>query len=200
MIDHLRLAKEVQRGYKTESGSTWGVEWNVLEIADEIVVTFRGSDDAFDWVRNFLAFPYRGRFCFLGHYGYVRAGERALKNGLALWMKRYFGTKTPITFAGHSAGVQSLACALMFKDMGFCVKEWVGFGCPRMWVWPDPLPFPSTHYIIEGDIVPWAPPWFKHRGKTVYLKRVVPGIYPDWSNHKIELYIKRIEEQLRCQL
>lgn len=197
MIDHLTIARMVQRGYGVESGHVWGVEWYVQEIGDEVLITFRGSDGVGDWLRNFLAFPCRGKYAKLGHYGFVRAGERAIATGLPLWIKRLYGKDTPITFAGHSKGVESLPCALMFKDLGFNVKEWVGFGCPRIWVSKDPLPFPATNYIIHGDIVPLVAPWFNHRGKVVYLKRVVPTLYPGFENHHVELYVKRLRELLQ---
>jgi hypothetical protein len=71
MINHLDVLKVVHAGYSQQSGHTWGIEWFVKDLGEALVITFRGSDTARDWLRNFLAFPFRGRFAFTGPFGFV---------------------------------------------------------------------------------------------------------------------------------
>ncbi|MEM1223599.1 MAG: lipase family protein [Verrucomicrobiota bacterium] len=156
----------------------------IMGDAVNIVVAFRGSDDANDWFANFQAVRDPGPLQETkAHEGFqdalfpsviqvTNAIDSMLDNGQRIWV------------TGHSLGgaLCSLYSAMMF-EAGYTVYGIYTFASPRPG--DDPLATQLDHkmntigkgphhrVMNEKDVVPHVPPepFFSHSGKRMILKR-----------------------------
>lgn len=121
-----------------------------------------------DWFRtNFFALPFG-----VGHLGYAIAAMRVAEH-----LHSKITRSASIHITGHSMGgsiAEMLAAGLGMA--GFIASaENYGGAAPWKNIWWARIAGGAadiTWFTCGNDIVPWVPPWFRHAGKHVHLRRV----------------------------
>lgn len=122
----------------------------------------RGSNDGWDWARNFQFVP---GWSMMGASGaaYHRGVLQSARMIFA-WLKN---AKRPITFStGHSLGGgvgQIVGPSIGVPTITFAAPKVLARGSP-------PRADLVTNYVLPGDPVPWLVPGYRHVGKVVSLK------------------------------
>jgi len=153
-----------------ESNGVYGTYGYVGASANEILVSFRGSQTIDNWIHDFEFFktPYPdvpGAYVHYGFYtaytviqNFVRSNVRALVN-------KY--PSKPITIAGHSLGAAiSAICAIDLVRQGISTPSKMrvfNIGQPRVGnqgfaTYYNSHGFPTYRIVNQRDIVPHVPP------------------------------------------
>ena len=157
----------------------WGnTEMVITELADTVIVTFRGSDSLSDWNTNLSAFPSTrtkvGRF----HRGY-HARVISLIVDLDSVLAKFVDKGKDLVFNGHSKAGQEAQIAAVYSK--WHVTQIVTFGSPKgIAKLYDPkyekdLTKRTTHYVNRCDSVTKLPCWWKRIGKTVAFSLELSG-------------------------
>jgi hypothetical protein len=141
-------------------------------------VTFRGTDQAIDWVVNLLFVPAPLKHP-TAHAGFVWAW-RIAKRRLLPWLCARRAQFDRVRVAGHSlGGALALACTYDLLAEGFDVDRCITVGAPRLYTAGSLHRVASTigdrlmRVVKQDDVVPKVPPeflGFRHLGKEwVYV-------------------------------
>lgn len=112
----------------------------------------------------------------------------------AEFIAEHLDRRLPIVCTGHSlGGALAMICARKLQADGFKIREWVGFGAPKVQIGGRPYSFPQTNYRFRADIVPLLPnlPGYKHQCD---VKRLMPDYQrkPTWVDHGIQHYVAEV--------
>ena len=147
-------------------------------------VTFRGTANPMNILRDLRVWPSRSHRGFLAHLGFM-GGFRALLDHIPT-------PSGPTVFTGHSLGG---AVALLFAEKyGMPV---VTFGCPRVYFRWGQSPDTVAHirYVCDDDPVPMIPRlMYRHLCSPVVLADNDRGI--DIKDHSMSVYSKRLRKVL----
>jgi len=149
--------------------------WN----ADDLVVSFTGSNDGFDWFENL---DFRKTAGPLGsvHAGFNRAFTR-IRGDLFRVIGRHRRAGQNLWVTGHSlGGALATLCGAWIAESGasYQLARVTTFGSPRLMGWNAAKKYDAVlrsrtmRYVNEGDPVPHVPgPWrFKHVGQLAWLR------------------------------
>ena len=128
----LELLKANDDRYLSVSGfQAGGTEAALIEHDDYLVYSFRGTDEAVDWISNLNAFPDE---CLGGKYhrGFYQAFDRVWPElNEAYWAKRR-ERRRPVFLTGHSlGGALATCCAAWFNYKDWPYMGLYTFGSPR---------------------------------------------------------------------
>lgn len=186
MLTHKYLAECARGAYSPHNSIRLALDLEFTPYAN--VIAIRGSElDPRDWVRNFMAFPWRCGPAGLAPFGFARATKR-LYSYLQRKGFKYVDTDQPIYVTGHSAGgaMAILLADLLARD-GWPVVECVAFAAPR--TGRRLLRVPTTIYDHAGDPVCDVPPFWKHP--------VAPVVLPDMTDgplqHSMDHYVAAMD-------
>ena len=137
--DLLDICRKASK-YKTFSVGELEVLIKKVEGRDSksiTIIAIRGTEsgDIFsgggwrDIARNLLIIPYSPIWAKgIGHRGFLRGSEEVMKE-----VCKRVSTYETLLFTGHSLGAAvGLGCSMLATTKGYTVKEFVGFGTPRV--------------------------------------------------------------------
>ena len=175
----------------------------------KFIISFRGSDDVFDWGGNVNILPLRKK-----HYGWIHRGfynsALDLVDQVETAIKELNPENKPIYLTGHSLG-GAIACvmSIMLTRKGFHISGVVTFGTPKPGKsdfrkkFRKAVPY-SKQFMFEDDPVPKFPRsylFWRHPGKFVIKKeKDVPwwkfgfawfGRFSDHGMDGYEFWIKK---------
>lgn len=160
----------------------------IVEHPDFRIWTFRGTDDASDWLDNldFELSPHK-MFHKGFHEHYQKVGEGMCELHSILAEQR--GIK-PVYFTGHSLGgaCATIAAIVDAYHIGRPPAALMVFGSPRVMTSmikdsDERMGFPFYRFRRCGDIVPRLPPralHFHHGGTGIYIDRK-RRFHKDWE-------------------
>tara|TARA_Y100001963_G_C6601164_1_gene362585 strand:- start:115 stop:651 length:537 start_codon:yes stop_codon:yes gene_type:complete len=133
-------------------------ELNIEVIVRDNVFAFRGTDEAWDAVRDLRILPIWTRELGWCPAGFLRAAKRLMPKCLSECMDRDID-KDDIVLTGHSLGgaVALIVGALMVRDE-VKIKEICTFGAPRCGRLKILDSTSVTMYRHGKDVVPMVPP------------------------------------------
>lgn len=202
---HSQLAALCAEAYGTHSfhakdleGLHRHMDMKMAEWPEVQVIALRGTEftGAFtnggwrDIVRDLMVLPTRVPGVGIGHAGFlIGAGDVFSTLGPKLKKDK------PIICTGHSLGAAvAQALALILKQHGWHVLEYVGFGCPRVFAGsPDWGAVKVYHYQHGGDIVPrLLPPGLLYRHPAAARVIGKHRWLPSFEDHDIHHYCREV--------
>jgi len=165
-------------GGKAEA-SAWKVS---LDSREWCGITFTGSDDGGDWLKNMNAIPadcYGGGRCHAGFLSYF--------NSLKQWVDGRIDDCQNVFFMGHSlGGATAMVAAKYAKSKGKTVRV-ITAGAPRaFWDYWGTYDVGEVARIVNlNDAVPMAPPSFTGFNHGKNTARVYDWGVVSWSRHCI---------------
>lgn len=192
-MNHGTLAAIAAEAYEHAAFSVHECEAIIKYVEVFQIIAFRGteanaliSDDGWlDVVRDARVLPWHDEDCGWVHYGFLKGGVLA-----AEFLADKLNRRLPIILTGHSlGGALALICAAKLERYGFSVREWVGFGSPKVQLTGKKYPFKQTNYRNGGDIVPLLPnlPFYRHNGDLVEVGRPeIPNVHDHAVIHYVE--------------
>lgn len=199
---HHELALIADKSYTTCTFST-----NECEVLLEIhkqkqVVAIRGTEGGklisglgfMDIIRDMRFFPWYHPVLGWAHSGFLHGAVNIFTE-----LKTHTNKEVPIVLTGHSLGAAlALIVGILLKHDGYIVDEYVGFACPRTFVYnkqrhnaDKSVRFPITIYRYENDLVPMIPfafPFNYHH--PVLLSQLGDGSgLPSLLDHSMKNYI-----------
>ncbi|BFM20512.1 lipase family protein [Gilvimarinus japonicus] len=170
----------------------------VNEWPEVQVIALRGTEftDALfnggwaDIVRDLLVWPKRIPGVGVGHAGFITGGADVFQTVVPR-----LSLDKPIICTGHSLGAAvAQVLALLLKQSGLPVVEYVGFGCPRVFAGkPDWGDVAVTHYQHSADIVPLLLPpglLYRHPAKACVIGK--RHFWPSFKYHDIHHYCREV--------
>jgi len=165
-------------------------EWSRAQV-----VALRGTEPLLkggwaDVVRDLMVYPKHIPDVGVGHAGFITGGAHVFETVVP-----FLSLHKPIICTGHSLGAAvAQVLALLLKQSGLPVIEYVGFGRPRVLAgqrdWGD---VKMTHYRHSADIVPLLlPPGLLYRHP---VKASVIGkrrFWPSFKHHDITHYCREV--------
>ena len=201
MYTHRYLLDLVIKNDKDFTFCAGELEVLVEERGDIAIVSIRGTEgDRLisgggwrDVVRDLMFIPYSPHWLNgIGHLGFLRGAEIVLDK-----LGANVGKDKRFVFTGHSLGASvGLACTILASIRGWKVKEFVGFGTPRVFYTERKKINPSVVYTLYrngNDIVPKIP--------FLLGKRIVKETrfgkakrwWPNISDHRLKYYDRNFE-------
>ena len=202
MTTTLELAEACAVAYEAFTWQSYSdTQLNVVNIGDEIVFAFRGTEASTwyadgnwkDIVADLRFLPRFSKDVGWAHRGFLNAAEEAYKHIL----DKYSPWNIPPIMTGHSlGGAIAMVCATKLSMNGYDVRNCVTFGAPRC-LRPSTRQnkFAVAQYVNKNDIVPsfmwWSP--FDHVSWDQLGIRSTPEYrHRTWRDHGIEQYIQTL--------
>jgi len=202
-ISHYELAKSANKSYDTYTFTTHECEVLVELKQQHQIVAIRGTEGAklisglgfMDIIRDMRFIPWYHPVLGWAHSGFLKGAIKIFDDITAHVIK-----DAPIIMTGHSLGAAlALVVGILLKHAGYNVVEYVGFACPRTFVYnkqrhnPDrSVRFPITIYRYHDDIVPMVPfafPFNYHH--PVKMNQIGTGNgLPSLMDHSMDNYEK----------
>jgi len=200
-ITHKELARAAARSYDAYTFSTNECEVLVELKKDQQVIAIRGTEGGqlisglgfMDVIRDMRFIPWYHPVLGWAHSGFLKGAVRITED-----LKSHIYKDKPVVLTGHSLGAAlALIVGMLLKHDGYEVVEYVGFACPRTFVYnkqrhneDTSVRFPITIYRYEDDIVPMVPfafPFYYHH--PVELSQLGNGDgTPSISDHSMTNY------------
>jgi len=168
IVSHYELAKSANQSYIAQSFSASNCEVLIQFKNDHQIFAIRGTEGnalfsglgILDVIRDARFFPWHNDILGVCHAGFLKGALKIIDQ-----IDKYAIKDMPIILTGHSMGAAiGLLIAIFLKNRGYNVVEYVGFACPRAFIYnkqkhnPDhSVRFPITIYRYENDIVPLVP-------------------------------------------
>lgn len=164
------------------------LRFGVVDCGSVVVVTFRGSDNGMNWLRDLEAIPAVSKSGRYAHHGFVSAMNTLWPEVSARLSSNI--CEKPVVFTGHSLGG---AIAVLFAE--YLQTQAVTFGCPRVWWAPEQLPVVNhVRVVCDDDPIPKIPAiMFRHDDTDAIIRLDDPGLPIDPADHVISHYIERLE-------
>lgn len=149
-----------------------------------------------DVIRDVRIMPWHASDVGWCHAGFLKGGL-----GIAEFIVNYCPPNQPITLTGHSLGGSlSLVCAAKLKAQGYDVREWVGFGSPKLhFLSKRKFSFQQVNYRFKNDIVPLMPriPGYRHNYPVIRLlsDQFNKGA-ATWEHHGVDCYVSAVRSLL----
>lgn len=167
-IMHSDLAAAANRSYDTCTFSTGDCEALIEMHNQHQVIAIRGTEGGklltglgfMDVIRDMRFIPWYDKKLGWAHSGFLHGGLDIFEE-----IGENLDPDIPIIVTGHSLGAAlALIVSILLKQAGYNVVEYVGFACPRTFVYnkqkhnkDSSVRFPMTIYRYENDIVPILP-------------------------------------------
>jgi len=206
---HHDLAVSSKHSYEQQSFSVNDCEVLITNHQNYQIIAVRGTEASklisglgiLDIIRDARFFPTYNKVLGWCHSGF-KSGAVKIANTI----DDYIDKNRPVVLTGHSLGAaMALLLSILLKHKGYDVVEYVGFACPRAFVYnkqkhnkDKSVRFPITIYRYENDLVPLVPIWFPfgyHHPVEMIQIGDGNGI-PTLSDHPIENYIKSLNRLL----
>lgn len=204
-LTHHDLALAANRSYDAYTFSTHECEV-LLEVENnQQIVAIRGTEGAklitglgiMDIIRDMRFFPWYHPVLGWAHSGFLKGGVRIFED-----LKKHIDKDVPVVLTGHSLGAAlALIVSILLKHEGYQVVEYVGFACPRTFVYNKQqhnddrdARFPITIYRFGNDIVPQVPfafPFYYHHPVEITQLGDGSGI-PSILDHGMDNYVSAI--------
>lgn len=138
------------------------------------LVSFRGTDDIWDWLENLLFFGINAS------YGVIQSLSEVFR-----FIPHHRGG---YIITGHSkGGAMAILASQVLSSMGLRVESCYTFGAPRVYIFRNlPLTTKVVNYRHKNDPVTYLPPWRYNPGESIFLPAAK-------RPHKIETYIASLE-------
>lgn len=203
IITHKQLAIAANRSYDAHTFSTHECEVLVEIQHDHQVIAIRGTEGAklitglgiMDVIRDMRFIPWYHPVLGWAHAGFLKGAVRIFDD-----VTQHINKDVPVILTGHSLGAAlALLVGVLLKHSGYDVVEYVGFACPRTFVYNKQrhnknaeVRFPITIYRFENDIVPILPfafPFYYHH--PVELTQLGDGSgIPSLLDHGMDNYVE----------
>jgi hypothetical protein len=202
---HYDIALVADESYESSTYDGDECEFLVKYIKGHQIFAIRGTEGGklisgfgfVDVIRDMRLIPYWDDDLGFVHSGFLKGARKIVKNLLPFVSK-----EVPVIVTGHSLGAaMGLIVANMLKKRGYNVVEYVGFACPRVFVFDKfgrderDIKFPRTIYRYENDIVTQVPLWFPF-GYHHVLPLTGIGTPPKWYHlpsildHSMDNYLE----------
>lgn len=168
MTTHKDLAILANKSYDTFTFTTHECEVLVELKNQEQIIAIRGTEGAklitglgiMDIIRDMRFIPWYHPVLGWAHSGFLKGAVEIFDD-----ITEHVIKGVPIRMTGHSLGAAlALVVGILLKHAGYDVVEYVGFACPRTFVYnkqrhnPDhSVRFAITIYRYHDDIVPIVP-------------------------------------------
>lgn len=165
---HYDLAISANKSYDTYTFSIHECEVLVELKNQEQIVAIRGTEGGalisglgfMDIIRDMRFIPWYHPILGWAHSGFMKGALKIYED-----LTEHIIKDVPIRITGHSLGAaMALVVGILLKHDGYKLVEYVGFACPRTFVYnkqkhnPDlSVRFPITIYRYQDDIVPIVP-------------------------------------------
>jgi len=211
----LHLARLCSSAYQAPGSfkTDWGTRFQTVKYLDEggaqvyicqspiaLIIVFRGSDAAGDWIDSLAAAPTSPRPLSLMrvHNGF-QAHLSSVKTKLVNTIIRYNRSGNPIYICGHSLGGAAATILAEYVDAFDCMVNLVTFGSPRVGNWAFARRFrkfrgDSLRVVTQGDLIPHTPPaplFLHHYGpKRVLKDRPWWKLWGAKESHDMSTYLR----------
>jgi hypothetical protein len=207
---HFDLADSADRSYAAYTFSVHDCEV-LLEVKKRHqIVAIRGTEAGklftglgfLDILRDMRLIPWYNNVLGWAHAGFLKGSLKIFDEIRYNLME---DKSIPIVMTGHSLGAAlALLVGVLLKHDGYNVVEYVGFACPRTFVYnkqlhnkDESVRYPITIYRYECDIVPLIPIWFPFGfHHPVELTQIGDGGgIPSVADHSMGNYLGFLEQE-----